>query len=458
MTDSQDELNRIKTGRIERQWSLWKAGLRAGASVASHNAFGWMRSKEESNLRLVKEAEKFADEIGQLKGSVVKIGQMMAMWGEHYLPPEVTQALHRLEDKTSVMSWSVMRKVLDQQPNTPWQKLSINTKAIGAASLGQVHRAREISTGRDIVLKIQYPGVAASIDSDLDTIAMMMKLLRLVPITQEFQEWLNEIRVLLHREVDYVLEAETTIRFATRLKDDRRYRVPEILPEYSSNRVIAMTFEKGERIGSPLVKQLPSSQRNDIARAALDLFWREVFEWGEMQTDPNFGNYLIDLTIPKQPKIILLDYGAVKVFDPTILQLGREVVVASFYKDETRLRKALFNLGFFSDNVPDSVMHQFSELCFLAMEPFSQPSAGAEKNTLWSGKSYRWADSQLAQRCLQLASKAAFSRYFKIPPKEFMFFSRKLLGAFTLMTVLRAEINGYEALKPWVEAYENKKR
>ena len=151
----------------------------------------------------------------------------------------------------------------------------------------------------------------------------MLKLTRMVPQTREFDQWFDEVREMMHREVNYHVEAATTRRFAERLKDDERYIVPTIVDEYCTDQVLCMTFERGVPINSPVMLSLPQERRNQLGEASLEIAVREIFEWGEMQTDPNFGNYLVRLGNGQdiQDKIVLLDFGAIRQFDEHLPQL-----------------------------------------------------------------------------------------------------------------------------------------
>ena len=147
-----------------------KAGVVAGTMLAAKSAGNLFTKKEERAQKqkeiLSKQAIYLAEEIGKLKGSIVKIGQMMALYGEHFLPKEVTDALHTLEDDTAALEWTTIYEELEDElgPNKLAQ-LEIEEAPIGAASIGQVHRATIKATGEQICLKIQYPGVAEAVDS-----------------------------------------------------------------------------------------------------------------------------------------------------------------------------------------------------------------------------------------------------------------------------------------------------
>lgn len=450
-----EKVSRIKTGALERRFSMAKAGFMASARFALQSAGNLLNSGEEREQRqkeiLSGQAQYLVHELGKLKGSVVKVGQMMALLGEHFLPAEVTAALHTLESETTALEWSALSRHLRSELGERMDELDIETEPLGAASLGQVHKARRKSDGKELALKIQYPGVAAAIDSDLQAMVQLLKLTRLVPITEEFNQWLDEVHSMLKREVNYHLELDTTRHFGQILKDDPRYRVPDVFPEYSTGNVLCTSFERGVGVSDPKVLGLPQARRNEIGKAIMDICCQEVFVWSKMQTDPNFGNYLIQIGDDGKDRIVLLDFGAFRDFDDAVLGPGREMIRASYFRDRTRLVKAMHDLKFLDKNVPDSVLDGFVELCFMAVEVLADPDVHPMPDyVLNDSKEYLWGKSDLPDRVMLKASKSALSLHFDVPPKEFIFLARKLLGAYTFLHVIRAEVRGDTILRPYL--------
>ena len=448
MSDQNDKLKQLKTSSMDRRLSIAKASLLAGTRWAASSAttmFSSEAEKEKKRKKAMKEqADYLVSEIGKLKGSIVKIGQMMALYGEHFLPEEITQALNTLNNQTIALAWPAIKQHLEQQLGSKLNDLTIDHEPLGTASLAQVHRATRKSDGLEIVLKIQYPGVAAAIDSDMSLFRNMLKLTRIVPQTREFDQWFDEVREMLHREVNYDIEAATTRRFAERLKDDPRYIVPQIVDEYCTDQILCMTFERGVPINSPVMLSLPQERRNQLGEASLEIAVREIFEWGEMQTDPNFGNYLVRLGngLDSQDKIVLLDFGAIRQFDEHLLSVARNLIQAGYHHDLDEMIRAMTGYEFF-DSIPQSIKPDMAKVFLLATEAFSTiannpdlPSAVMDEQ-----QRYDWKKSQLHSRVMQRASKSMASRYFSVPPKEFMFISRKFIGAYTFMTVIDAKTN-----------------
>ncbi|MDF1820945.1 MAG: AarF/ABC1/UbiB kinase family protein [Alcanivoracaceae bacterium] len=458
---SRKTVKRVKTGSLERRFSMARAGFMAGARYATLTA-GTLFSSPEDRQRRRKEilsgqAMELARELGKLKGSVVKIGQMMALFGEHFLPEEVTAALHTLENSTTALHWDTIEKHLRRQlGEIRLAELEVDHEPLGAASLGQVHRAVRKSDGRELVLKIQYPGVADAIDSDLRAIVQLLRVSRLVPITEQFNEWLDEVRAMLAREVDYDLEAATTRHFREALADDPRFVVPEVVPEYCTQNILCMSFEHGIGVSDPAVIELSQERRNFIGRAIMELCCREVFEWNKMQTDPNFGNYLLRIDPDhRQDQIVLLDFGAIRDFDNDTLGPGREMIRGAWHHDRDRIVAALHALGFLSRGTPGRLLDDFASMCFEAVEVLQDPERFPPPDHVLNERGeYLWGASDLPSRMVARASRNALSVHFDVPPKEFIFLARKLLGAYTFLHVIEAEVRGNTILEPFLPMHE----
>ena len=453
-------VSRIKTGSFERRLSLTRAGLFAGTRMASHMATNWFSNKETREQRhramLSSQARFLVDELGRLKGSVVKIGQVMALYGEHFLPEEVTEALHTLEDQTTSLEWPAIERVLKAElGESRLSELDIDPEPIGAASLGQVHRAVRRSDGLELVLKVQYPGVADAVDSDLNAVAHLLKVARLVSFGPEFNDWLEEVREMMHREVDYRLEARTTEKFRQMLSHDARFVVPRVLAEFSTDHIIASTYEHGHSVSSVAVRELPLERRSALGQAALELFFRELFEWGEIQTDPNFGNYRIRIAgeqggDSETDRIVLLDFGAVQSYSSDFLKPVIQMIRASYEEDLEQVVEGGIKLRFMSRDWPAEVLDKFGKVCMSVLEPLAKDRSQWPDYAVNSHGQYRWKQSDLPSRVAKQAARSAISRYFRVPPKEFVFLNRKLIGVYTFIAVLHSEFNGEDLLRKYL--------
>ncbi len=455
----QTTLNELKTSSFDRRMSMAKTSLNIGRRWAGNSLGNLFVDKDTREARkqefISEQAQYLVEEIGKLKGSIVKIGQMMALYGEHLLPEEVTQALHQLNDSTAILSWQLIQQRLQQQLGDKLADLRVETLPIGTASLAQVHRAIIKSTGQKVVLKIQYPEVANAIDSDLAIFTNLLKVSNVVPQTRAFDTWVAEIRDLLYREVNYPLEAETTKAFAKRLANDPRYIVPTIIDDYCTNEIICMTYEEGLPVTDESLHNLSQQRRNAIGKSAIDVMLKEIFEWGEMQTDPNFGNYLVRLAEDNSnnqntdniDKLVLLDFGAIRQFDEDLLSLARSLLTAGFGHSKIDMFDAMTDSNYeFFTTMSKKNRSNMADLFVIATEPFSNVTTNNQlaSDYLDEDGGYIWAKSELHSRIMQRSKSAMQTIDFIIPPKEFMFISRKFIGAYTLMTVLDARTKAEE--------------
>ncbi|MGO1251068.1 ABC1 kinase family protein [Psychrobacter sp.] len=456
-TDHKQSIDNLKTSGFERRMSIAKTSLNIGRRWAGNSVSGMFLNKEARTARnqvfMETQANYLASELGKLKGSVVKIGQMLAIYGEHILPPEVTRALQMLNDDTATLSWPTIEKTLRDLLGNDLNELDVNPVPIGTASLAQVHRATVIETGEEVVLKVQYPGVAEAINSDLGLFKQLLKVSNIVPQTRALDAWFEEIRDLLHHEVDYEAEAATTERFYERLKDDPRYIVPKINRTYSRKRLLCMSYEPGVPVTSEALQALPHERRNAIGLAAIEIMMKEIFVWGEMQTDPNFGNYLIREASDENEidKLVLLDFGAIREFDNHLLTIAHGLLKAGYHHDHRSMVAAMVGYDFF-DTMSEKVRSDIASLFLLATEPFSDPTVnpGIPADCLDQDNRYIWANSKLHSRLSSEASQAMQSFEFNLPPKEFMFISRKFIGAYTFLTVLDVHTDSDYLVKPYL--------
>ena len=162
---------------------------------------------------------------------------------------------------------------------------------IAAASIGQVHQA-VASDGRQLALKIQYPGVAKSIDSDVDNLATALRLSNILPRDVDVSDLLVEVKRELHREVDYIREARNLQRYAELVERDREFAIPKVHTDLTTSNILAMDHLPGLPLEDVCGPEHPPELRDRTATALMGLVLRELFEFRFVQTDPNFANYL----------------------------------------------------------------------------------------------------------------------------------------------------------------------
>ena len=448
----------IRRGAIGRGLALSLAGARAGSAFAIDGALRRLRGDSGVDEdRLQREADRFADTLGELKGSYVKIGQLLALLGEHFLPAPLTRALHRLESQTQPVDWSHIEPVLQSAMGAELEQLNVDRQALAAASLAQVHRAKHRQTKKDLVLKIQYPDLAAVLDEDFAAVVRMLRLARWIPASKDFDSWLQVLHEQLILEVDYPRELALAREMAEALGTNARmagldveFHVPGYDAELSSCDVLVMDFVRGKLVTDPSVVALSQKRRDQLGRAMLELFFFEVFDLGLMQADPNFGNYLIG---DKGKRITLLDFGSfVRLSEDTRSALA-DTIAGGQRQNAEQLERGLRGLGCLDDASSDYVRTTFIAFVDNLLEPLRSPQKLPPEH-LNSRGAYCWGESKLLQRTGRHVAGSVASRDFAIPPGNFALMARKLTGVFTFISVLEAEFNGVDIVEQWLSRWE----
>ena len=446
-------MKKIKTGALRRRLSLGIAGAKSGAGLLGSSLSGLLVSedkKEEHKAQaLEREAKRFVAELGQLKGAYVKIGQMLALYGEHLLPPAVTKALHTLEAQTTAIEWSQVAINLEEKFDH--SKLNIEKEAFAAASLSQVHRAS--LDKKAVCLKIQYPGIAEAIDADFKHVLQMLKLSRWAKSSRHLEQVTKQLKQHLVEEVDYAMELEKAEKVRQYLDDDKRYLIPQYYENYCDSTVLTMDFIQAADVNDQAVQNLSLERRNRIAVAMLELFFAEAFDWGLIQTDPNFGNYriLIDQK-GENDQLVLLDFGAVHYFEPEFQLSLKKTILGTWSGHDQEIIDGLIGLHCLREDDDDEVKQSFIEFCCLLMEPFLEDFSTVPAKALNENGVYNWYKSDLLKRSGKLGAKSMIHKGFTLPPSEFMLIARKLTGVFSFVCAIKAEFNASELLNLYKES------
>jgi predicted unusual protein kinase regulating ubiquinone biosynthesis (AarF/ABC1/UbiB family) len=449
-------MKQIKSGGLRRRFAIGAAGARGGLGLLSSKASSLLLPKDQQEAHntaaLKREAARFVKELGELKGAYVKIGQMLALYGEHLLPTAVTEALHTLEAQTAAIDWeSVESTVVQALGDNYEQRLTITPKAFAAASLAQVHKAvitdAKLKVNHSICIKIQYPGIAAAIDDDFKNVMQMLSLARWVQSGRQLDALTKELKAHLVREVDYRYERKTAEKMSALLTGDKRYKVPEYYSELCTDTVLTMEFVEGYEVTHPKVQALSQSRRNALASSMLELFFKEAFAWGLMQTDPNFGNYRISIDQAGDDDVlVLLDFGAVHQLESSFSASLKKTILAAHQGHIDATIEGLIELNCLRERDSEKVKKSFATFCVFILEPFSSDLASLPASAKTSDGLYDWQASRLLKRAGRLGSEGMLVKGFVIPPSEFMLMVRKLTGVFTFVSTLGAKLDSAHLL------------
>lgn len=409
------------------------------ASVASNMALSGLvqlgrgqRPVMKDLLLTPRNIARITEQLSKMRGAAMKIGQLVSMDTGDMLPQDLAQIMGRLRNDAYAMPPSQLKQVLNTQFPSGWLGSfdKFDVRPIAAASIGQVHRAH-LKDGRDLALKVQYPGVADSIDSDVANVGVLIKMSGLLPKGFELAPYLEEARKQLHVETNYAREAAQIVLFRDMLKDLHQFRIPAVHSDWSTPSILAMDFMSGAEIEA--VAHEPQAVRDQVMTDLVLLALCELFDFGLMQTDPNFTNYMFET---ETRKIVLLDFGAVRTIDPAIADQYRQLIMAGLEGNEGDLRKAARNMGLFDATTRAEHSARIGQMI---CQVFEMIRAGGDID---------FSDQTLSKQ-LQSEGMALFKDGFVPPvlPVSVLLVQRKFAGLFLLGARLRACVNVGDILR-----------
>jgi len=378
-------------------------------------------------------ADLLARRLASLRGPAMKVGQILSLQADDLIPEEFRNALAMLRSQGYSMPDSQLRRVLGREYGKGWQQRfeHFDLEPVAAASIGQLHRARKHG-GRELALKVQYPGVARSVDSDVDNLATLLRRLEFLPTKLDVPALAAEAKRQLKLETDYESEARHLERYRKFVADMPEVVVPRVDRGLTTRHVLAMDWIEGEPLEGLASELVPAARRNAVARTLQELMFRELFEFRFVQTDPNIANYLY---LPATQQVALLDLGSVGEYPARLVDGYRRACRGVVEDDEDAVREAVFDIGYAHPDDPEPMTRNAIDIVRLVCEPFAHRGA------------YDFAASSLIARARDLGLKAAFGYGLRSPPPETMFLHRKLLGTFQICARLHAHVNVHALIK-----------
>ncbi|SEA58231.1 ABC1 kinase family protein [Rubrimonas cliftonensis] len=428
----------VPSGRLARlaRFGGLAGGVAGNVAVDAARRFAAGERPSMADLLLTPaNAMRVTRQLADLRGAAMKIGQLLSMDAGEVLPPELTEILARLRADARRMPASQLQKVLTERWGQGWRDrfAVFEPEPMAAASIGQVHRAMT-RDGRDLAVKIQYPGVRRSIDSDVGNVATLLRLSGLLPPTLDVAPMLAEAKRQLHEEADYAREGRHLARFGELLADAPGYVVPRLHADLTTADVLAMSFVEGEPVERMV--DAPQDERDWVATLLLELTLRELFEFRLMQTDPNFANYRYDRTTRR---LALLDFGATRALSPQTTGRYRALLRAAMAGDREAVRRGAVEIGFFDASTDARHQDAALDLAEIVLAPLR---AGGVYDFAEPGRTARLREGGLA-----LAGERDF---WRIPPMDTLFIQRKAAGMYLLAQRLRARVDVRALLARWL--------
>ncbi|MFT4080258.1 ABC1 kinase family protein, partial [Rhodomicrobium sp.] len=389
-----------------------------------------------------KNAQSLAAALGGLKGPLMKVAQLLSTVPDA-IPPEYAAELAQLQNQAPPMGWPFVRRRMSAELGPDWQAkfAEFGHEAAAAASLGQVHKARALD-GRPLAVKLQYPEMQSAVEADLNQLQIVMGLYKRMDAAIDPTEMVGEIGERLREELDYTLEARHMALYAHMFAGDERIRVPELLPDLSTKRLLTMTWLDGRKLLD--YKTRPLEERNTIARALFRAWWYPFSHFAVIHGDPHLGNYTIfEDGDGRAAGINLLDYGCIRTFKPKFVG-----GVIDLYNGLRTNDRAL-------------IVHAYETWGFKGLS-----NELIDILNIWAGFIY---GPLLDDRVRSVAEGVAPNEYgrrevFRVHqglrekgpvkvPREFVFMDRAAIGLGAVFLHLQTEMNFYRAFNEVIEDF-----
>lgn len=384
------------------------------------------RPKVNAMLLTPANARRVADELSRLRGAAMKVGQLLSMDAGDLIPPALAEILARLRSDAFSMPMSQLVVILEQAWGKDWsehfERFSFTPAA--AASIGQVHEATT-REGKRLAIKVQYPGVRESIDSDVDNVAALLRISGLLPAAFDLRGILDDAKQQLHAEADYRAEGAWLKTYADHLGPHAGFLIPELYGELATSNILAMTWVEGVSIESLVLES--QSLRDRVAHQLFDLVFRELFDFKLTQSDPNFANYRFNR---ETQQLVLLDFGATRAIPASFSGSYRDLMHGAMRGDRQSMFAAAESIGYFNQDMTFEQQALVMDIFEMACEP------------LCCQGPYDFATSGLPRRMHDAGMALALDRdFWHTPPIDALFLHRKLAGTFLLAARLKARVD-----------------
>ena len=435
----------VPSSRLSRIGRLGSLAGRIAGNVVSQGAGQLLKGEKpalSSLLLTPKNISNIADQLASMRGAAMKLGQLISMDAGDFLPEELAVILGRLRDDADPMPKDQLIATLNQSWGEKWQDdlLYFSFAPIAAASIGQVHKVITMD-GRMLAVKVQYPGVKKSIDSDVDNVATLIKLTGLVPKSLDINPLLQEAKAQLHQEADYVREADMLNRYRALVestdilcKGNNAFVIPQTFAPLTTSTVLAMDFIEAQDLDA-LLNEL-QDVRDAVMTALMTLFFNEIFHFKLLQSDPNLANYQFK---PDTKEIVLLDFGATRDVPDAISAQYQALLNSAAANDRAMMQQAAFRIGLIDESHSQTQVDAVINIGMEACEAIRCEGA------------YDFGQSDLIARLHEKGMALTMEHNFwHTPPVDALFIHRKLGGLFLLAKRLKAKVDMRKAAGTWL--------
>jgi predicted unusual protein kinase regulating ubiquinone biosynthesis (AarF/ABC1/UbiB family) len=426
------EQDKIPTSKVKRAAKLISTGAKLGGNYVKYYAKSAVGDKEAAKEQLDKDnAEDVYNSLSELKGSALKVAQIMSM-DKNTLPKAMVDKFSLAQYSAPPLSYPLVVKTFRQYfSKTPTELFdSFSKNAVNAASIGQVHLAEK--EGKKLAVKVQYPGVAESVHSDLAMVKpIAMRMLGLKE--KEVKIYFEEVESKLLEETDYELELKQSIEISEASKDLKGVRFPSYYPELSSKRVLTMDWLEGMHLDQ-FLKTNPSQEvKNKAGQHLWDMYDFHINNLLKIHADPHPGNFLFD----KEGNVGVIDFGCVKEVPEDFYRNYFQLLNPEYFNNEEKLTELFYYLEFLYENdtpTAKSFFYKiFKESLHLITLPFTVDEFDFADESYFA-KVYAMGEELSKNKDVRKNGAARGSRHT-------LYINRAYFGLFSLLNQLQAKIN-----------------
>lgn len=425
------EQGKIPTSKVERATKFIKTGAKVGGNYIKHYSKGLLNGGVNQDQLDKDNAEDIYESLSELKGSALKVAQMLSM-DKNVLPTPYQSKFSMSQYSAPPLSYPLVvqtfKKSLGKSPLEMFDSFTRN--AVNAASIGQVHQAK--IKGEKLAVKVQYPGVADSISSDLKIVrpiaARMFKV-----SSAELEQYIGEVESKLIEETDYKLELERSVEITGLCKHIPNVTFPEYYPEYSNDRILVMDWIDGKHINEWMKSSPSQEERNKIGQALWDFYDFQIHHLKVVHADPHPGNFIIT----DDNKLGIIDFGCVKVIPADFYEMYFKLLRSDILDSSFNLEGLFHQLGFLSDNDSDEeksfFMKVFKEMIELLGRPFRS-------------ETFDFGDDDYFKEIFEVGDRVSRMKEIRNSKtargnKHGLYINRTYFGLYNLLNELKAEVS-----------------
>jgi predicted unusual protein kinase regulating ubiquinone biosynthesis (AarF/ABC1/UbiB family) len=430
-------LDSIPTSKLERASKLVKTGVKIGGNYLKYYGESLVGSDEAKERLNENNASDIYDGLKSLKGSALKVAQMLSM-ERNILPRAYVERFSLSQFSVPPLSGPLVKKSFKRYMNALPEDIfdTFDYNAINAASIGQVHRATR--AGKDLAVKIQYPGVAESISSDLALVKPIA--LRMFNMgAKESEKYFKEIEEKLKEETDYLHELDMSVSITSQASHIPNLRFPNYYAEYSSKRILTMDWMDGIPLGAFVVSDFDATIAQSLGQSLWDFYMFQIHGLKAVHADPHPGNFLVN----QNGELIVIDFGCIKEIPNQFYIPYFELANVSAMKDQDLFLSKLYELEMLVDSDGNDEVAYFTklfrEMLQLFTAPFNSDRFDFANPEFWEGIG-RMAEFFSQDKTIRKMNANRGS-------KHFLYMNRTFFGLYNLLYDLKANIDTKAYLK-----------